>query len=106
MTAEDEFRRRYHHALKCMQSGVAMAMELDKQSKETEPKHLRVGINAAMSDHGALVALLMRKGVISAIEYWQALAESAEREAASYEQRLQDITGNPKLRLGPAGLFS
>lgn len=35
---------------------------------ETEPKHLRVGVNSALIEASALAALLFRKGVINAAE--------------------------------------
>ena len=51
--------RSYEEAVHAMQSGVKMMMELGLSS-ETEPKHLRVGINAAMSDDAGLVDLLVQ----------------------------------------------
>lgn len=65
-----------------MQSAVAYAMNSDP--KETEPKHLRTGINAAMVEHGALVGLLIEKGVITIEEYYKALADKMEAEVESY----------------------
>lgn len=86
----------YQRALHGMQAGVAMKMNHDP--KETEPKHLRVGINAAMSDQGALAQLLIRKGVITEAEYLQAIAQGMEHERSLYEQTLTGILGtNVKL---------
>lgn len=82
MTRSDHIAR-YEAAAHTMQTGVAFSMP----SKETEPKHLRVGINAAMSDHGGLVALLIAKGVITEDEYLAAIADAMEREAKSYQDR-------------------
>ncbi len=84
---------RYLKAAHAMQSGVAAWMHIDP--KQVEPKHLRVGINSAMSDHGALVGLLVAKGVITSDEYTRAVADSMEREAASYEERLSAHFGKP-----------
>lgn len=84
---------RYAAAAHAMQSGVAMEMNFD--GKPTEPKHLRVGVNAAMADHGSLARLLIAKGLISEAEYIAALAEGMEREKAAYEQRLSEHYGRP-----------
>lgn len=89
MSAEDIAR--YQAAVHAMQTGVALSMP----SEETEPKHLRVGINAAMSDHGGLVALLVEKGIISWEEYVKAIADAMERERDSYADRFP-----PNVHLG------
>lgn len=74
-----------------MQSGVAMKMNYD--GAETEPKHLRVGVNSAMSDIGGLSGLLISKGVFTLEEYTKAIADSMEREAAEYAQSLTQRLG-------------
>ena len=76
----------YEQLAHAMQSGVAMQMEV--HPGETTPKHLRVGINSAMSDHGALVKLLIDKGVFTEDEYLAVLVEFMRREVESYEQQL------------------
>jgi hypothetical protein len=81
MSAADEAR--YVAAVHAVQSGVAAEM-----GKSTEPKHLRVGINAAMCDHSALVMLLVSKGLFTLDEYHTAIADEMELEQARYEQRL------------------
>src|SRR6266849_2534064 len=91
MANSDEYVTRWKAAMHAVQSGVAMEME--RGSKDTEPKHLRVGINGALCDHGALVKLLVDKGVVTEEEYLRAIAESAEAEKARYEERLWQQTG-------------
>lgn len=88
-----ELRKRYEAALHAMQSGVALAMNFD--AKATEPKHLRTGVNAAMSDGGGLVKLLVEKGVFSEEEYYRAVAEAMEREVATYEKIIATEYGRP-----------
>lgn len=87
----DEARDRYLAALHAMQSGVAMEMNYDPAS--TTPKHLRVGVNSAMSDTGALAKLLVDKGVITEQEYYTAVADGMERERDRYTRRVQDYLG-------------
>ena len=95
----EEKKAKYMALCHAMQTGVAAKME--KDSKETTPKHLRVGINVAMSDHGALMALLFKKGIITEEEYIDALIESMEREVHMYESVLAELYGHGvKITLG------
>lgn len=91
MTLEEK-REKYLKLCHAMQTGVAFKME--KDNKDTTPKHLRVGINAAMSDHAALVSLLVKKGVITEEEYYDALIESMEREVEMYRNKLKELYGS------------
>ena len=90
---------RWHAAAHAMQSGVAMEMNDPDRASSTEPKHLRVGINTALVDHGSLVRLLIAKGVITDVEYHQAITEGMEAEKESYERRLTEKHGR-KITLG------
>lgn len=95
--------RRYHAAVHRMQS--ATAFDLTKRlSLETAwvgrlheadilyraIKDVRVGLNSAMADQGALAALLIRKGVFTEEEYYSAIVEWAEREADARVQEVRD----------------
>lgn len=82
---------RYQAAAHAMQSGVAL--ELSSGSTEATPKHLRVGINSAMSDVGALATLLIEKGVFTREEYVRSVADAMEREADSYRARARERLG-------------
>ena len=77
---------RYLKAAHAMQTGVAL--EMSRHAAPTEPKHLRVGVNAAMSDQAGLVKLLIAKGIFTEDEYFAAIADKMEDEVADYEQRL------------------
>lgn len=90
-------RDRYLSKAHAMQTGVAL--EMAAGVRDTEPKHLRVGINSAMCDHAALVRLLIEKGVITDEEYVREVADEMEREVARYEERLSQ-GGGPRVRLG------
>ncbi len=96
MTLEEK-KSRYAELAHAMQTGVAYKME--RGSSETSPKHLRVGVNAAMSDHTALAQLLMKKGVISEDEYLDALIEAMEREVQMYQTELSKLYGGVKINL-------
>lgn len=82
---------RYLAAAHAMQTGVAYQMEFDPS--ETNPKHLRTGINSAMVEHGALVGLLIEKGLMTYEEYFKALADNMEREVESYRRKLEERLG-------------
>ena len=83
---------RYTTAAHGMQSGVAFLMEKG-DGKETTPKHLRVGVNSALVEHGALVGMLIKKGVISEVDYLEALATKMEEDRESYERQASNMTG-------------
>ena len=88
---------RYVEASHAMQTGVAIKMQYDPD--ETSPKHLRVGVNAAMRDLGSIVHLLVEKGLLTMEEVEAALADGMEEEARSYEVELTRMLGK-KVRLG------
>lgn len=85
----DELKDRYQRAIHAMQSGVAYSRDKTNQ----EPKHLRVGINVALRDVGALSYLLVKKGVFTELELWEALADGAEAEVKEYERKLSAAYG-------------
>lgn len=67
-------------------AGTQIRAAIDQQvvADYTSPKHLRVGINAAMCDHGALVRLLVEKGIIAEADYLQAITDETRREVERY----------------------
>lgn len=94
------WRERYERALHAMQTGVKMLIDNQGTSSgEASPKHLRVGVNAAMIDAGAQVSLLIKKGIFTEEEYFQALAEFSERDQKSYEEKVALVYG-PGVKLG------
>ncbi len=78
--------QRYRDAVHAMQTGVK-ADEASRGSAEPSTS-LRVGVNVSMSDHAALVRLLVKKGLITMDEYMVAIANQMEEEVRSYEERL------------------
>lgn len=79
-----------------MQSGVAQTLFLDPSSGT--PKHLRVGVNMALVEIGALATLLIEKGVFTRQEYDAILLKGLRQEVASYEASLSEAMGvNVKL---------
>ena len=76
----------YHEAAHAMQSGVAL--EHSRDNSDGSPKHLRVGVNSAMCDHGALVALLIKKGLISEAEYLEEIRLAMNHEVDRYQKDL------------------
>lgn len=72
---------------------------LAKEPKVAEPKHVRNGIDSAMVQHGALAALLIKKGLITEEEYLESLALGFEKEKAKYERELSEMY-KTKITLG------
>ena len=85
-------KMRYHAALHGVQSAVAYEIEMHLTAAAVTPKHLRVGINAAMVDSAAIAGLLIAKGIITESEYYEALANAAEQELARYHARYPRMT--------------
>lgn len=54
-----------------------------------EFKYLRVGLNSFARDHASLAGLLISKGVITEEEYYAAMVDGMEQEAAMYERNLR-----------------
>ena len=81
-------RREYEELSHAMQSGVAMMMNYDPGA--TTPKHLRVGVNSAMVDSGALAGQL---------EYYTALRDGLKREVESYTKLIRERLGGAEVNL-------
>lgn len=85
----DQKLRDLGHAV---QSGVALMMQAG--SVQTEPKHMRVGINSAIISTSALARLLMLKGVITPEEYWAQLIQVWEEEVEAYTSDVRAAYNN------------
>ncbi|MCA0202967.1 MAG: hypothetical protein LCH92_01385 [Proteobacteria bacterium] len=77
-------KERYERAAHRVQTAIWAFPEHENRS----PKHLRVGIDMSKADMGGLARLLIAKGVFSELEYFEAMADGAEREAEAYENEL------------------
>lgn len=98
-------RQRYIDDMHAIQTGIAMMIEHNATTgaryAEIEPKHLRVGINSAMIDTGALMALLVNKGFITMDEVDAALADMADRDVETYTKMVNDaLGGEGRIHLG------
>ena len=82
----------YLDAMHGMQSGVAHEMNVSARAGATDPKHLRVGVNATMCDHAALARLLIAKGLIAEAEYLEAIRVQMNEELAQYQERHPGVT--------------
>lgn len=87
----------WHQLAHAMQTGVGF--DQSTGSDDGSPKHLRVGVNVALSDHGALVKLLIDKGLITEVEYMQAIVEGMRLEVQRYEKRMSEKNGGAKITL-------
>lgn len=87
----EDVAQEYLELTRAMQSGVKMLMERD--ASETSPTHLRVGINSSLRDCASLAKLLLKKGIISELEYYTAIRDGMREEVELYEKKLSDIFG-------------
>lgn len=92
--SEEEERDRYLKAAHAMQSGVAAMMAINPNGA-TSPKHLRVGVNSAMTEQRALATLLIERGLFTAEEYAKAMADAMEAEVGTYEAELSKFYERP-----------
>ena len=83
--------QRYMALSHAMQSGVMYLLEYDPTPGS--PKHLRVGVNMAMTENAALTTLLLEKGLLTAREVEERILLFLEKEVESYEARLSELTG-------------
>lgn len=88
---ESELLARYHAAAHAVQSGVKMNMTFNPTL--TEPKHLRVGVDLRACEISGLATLLIKKGVITRLEYVEAMAVAVEQEVAQVQHELSQKLG-------------
>ena len=88
---EQEFQSKYHALAHAMQTGVAYTQEMGISPDNV--KHLRVGVNMALVDSGALIKLLVDKGVITQEEVWESLIAGLEDEVERYRKLLSKTGG-------------
>ena len=81
----------YEIALHGVQSAVQYEISSNR-STDTTPKQLRIGINAAMTEHSALAYLLISKGVITEAEYLECLRLLMNNELAMYEEKYPNFS--------------
>ena len=96
---EERQRKRWIDAAHAMQTGVKLLFSLDNPDPDSAEaaryKDIRTGVNAAMRDHGSLVDLLVKKGVMTRLEYMTAIADGMEAEKRNYERELAERLGRP-----------
>lgn len=86
-------RERYIRACHAMQSAVAFELECGSEKVAgATPKYLRVGVNSALVEFGALVKLMVDKGLITLEEFDKALADAMEAEVARYQAIYPGVT--------------
>lgn len=103
MTKRDDLQRRYEIAAHAVQAGVAMELNDAPphiSQSAASPKMLRTGLNLEMVSHGALVRLLIAKGLFTEEEYFEELVKGVEQEQRDYEARLTArFGGKTKIKL-------
>ena len=94
---EIELNERYLAAMHAVQSGIKMKMERGWDG--ASPKHLRVGVDSAMVNDWAVAEFLIRKGIMTKLEYLELLVEGAENEKRALELDLTSSIG-VRIKLG------
>lgn len=86
-------RNRYQTLLHGLQQAVA------EEVSDPRLQPFRIGLNTCMSDNQGLAQLLINKGVITEVEYLQAIADELEQLVHAYEQQVLKRTGR-RVRYG------
>ena len=81
----------YEEAAHGVQSAIAHGMS--SGATDTEPKHLRVGVDMSKSDLYGLATLLMEKGVFTLEEYVEHMRLAANTEVARFEAEATERLG-------------
>jgi hypothetical protein len=85
----EEAWRRYLAACHAVQTATAFEIETKGlPAAGASPKHLRVGISTQKVEMGALVGLLIRKGLMTELEWFTSIAAAMEQEKATLESNL------------------
>ena|SRR5687768_12689046 len=79
---------RYAAAAHAMQSAVAFMIAVGDTG--AEPKHLRVGVNMAMCETGALAKTLTDAGLIKFETFYENLVELLEKDVADYVKKAEE----------------
>lgn len=97
---DEEMQREYRALAHAMQSGIAALLNYDRDM--ASPKNLRVGVNMAMVEIGALVDLLAKKGVFTEQEIGEAIIENQKKEIDNYRKAYAEHLGVDvdKIRFG------
>jgi hypothetical protein len=93
---EDEFHEQYVKFGHAIQTGIKFVIEMERKGgvgTDNILKHHRVGIDTAKCEHGALSRLLVRKGIISESDYFDAVIEGMKMEVKLYEDKLANEFG-------------
>lgn len=85
---------RYHKAAASLEAGAAVITGLEPRNGS--PAMLRAGIDTTQSSMAGLVKLLMKKGLITELEYFEAVADATEQEVERY-QKVSGIPSHIKL---------
>ena len=79
---------KYFELVHAMQSGVRYDIEHNGENQAAaDAKHLRTGINVALADAGAVVELLIEKGIFTEEEYIERITKYMEKEVLKYEEK-------------------
>ena len=92
----DAFAERVAQLTHAIQSAVAF--QIERGSNAALPKHLRTGLDTTKAEHGGIARLLIRKGVITEEEYFDAVVEGLEVELRFQTEQAQRMGAPANVR--------
>lgn len=93
----------YQDLAHAMQTGVAYsdpAFGGEPGTVSNQLKHLRVGVNSSLVNSSALGKLLISKGIITELEYVEAMRDGMREEVERYTEEVRQRFSNPSITLG------
>ncbi len=72
---------------------VGIGITMAAGGNECDAQSLCAGMTMGLSDHAALVTLLIAKGLFTEVEYFEAMATAAEKQKVRWEQTLSAQLG-------------
>ena len=72
---------------------TAIAYDIERGRKATEPKHMRTGVDTCKAEMRGLAELLISKGVITVPEYCEFMRLAVNEEVAMREAEVKRNTG-------------
>jgi hypothetical protein len=117
MSLEDEVKR-YHRLAHSLQAAVKYKYSFDVNRNKVKSvdsvedmRHeyhaalLRVGANMALVELGAVVKIMISKGIITEEEYMKMANDELEREINKYKDEISQLMGGIKIEFHGMGGF-
>lgn len=91
----ESLRNEYNRLMHAIQTAIGFEMNFDNTI--ANPKHLRVGIDSNFISNLAIANLLLSKGIITSVEYYEAQVQAAAQELERHQAFVDEKYGEGKI---------